>query len=557
MGDGDSFSVRHRILNSILFLGLTLSFLGSGINYLLDMPKTGVVAPFAAGLYLVLLFYLTRLQRHYSLAIGGAMALIVVILPVLWLGTTGSLSRVPMMVLLFVPMMAILLDGFVRVSAIGLLIVLCNGLIYWEYLHPQPIHLFLHSPARYLDLAFTLTVSIMSSAIVFGKIFGYYQNEFRRANHFLQKSRNTQNKLRYLSYHDKLTHVFNRTYFEERLLQLEQEIHQPIGVFFVDVDGLKFVNDTLGHDFGDQLLMRCVAVLRRIFAASGTLFRIGGDEFVVILENCGSTEMEQYYAELLKQVHAELASSEPDYPLQLSFGFASGPNTELRELLKDAEGKMYRAKLLHQADDSRSIMQTVQQMLSVRDFATGAHSERLESRIVELARMVGVPSSSMTDLRLLAKFHDIGKIGIPDPILLKPGPLNPEEWVVLKKHCEIGYRIAHSSMELRPIANWILKHHECWDGAGYPLGLKGEEIPLECRLLAIVDSYDAMISDRPYRKGMTTEKAEREIQRCAGSQFDPFLAEKFLELLQAEKEVEKSCFPSPGFSVYAFRGGDA
>ena len=202
-------------------------------------------------------------------------------------------------------------------------------------------------------------------------------------------------------------------------------------------------------------------------------------------------------------------------------------------------------------------MQTVQQMLSVRDFATGAHSERLESRIVELARMVGVPSSSMTDLRLLAKFHDIGKIGIPDPILLKPGPLNPEEWVVLKKHCEIGYRIAHSSMELRPIANWILKHHECWDGAGYPLGLKGEEIPLECRLLAIVDSYDAMISDRPYRKGMTTEKAEREIQRCAGSQFDPFLAEKFLELLQAEKEVEKSCFPSPGFSVYAFRGGDA
>ena len=135
----------------------------------------------------------------------------------------------------------------------------------------------------------------------------------------------------------------------------------------------------------------------------------------------------------------------------------------------------------------------------------------------------------MTDLRLLAQFHDIGKVGIPDRILLKPGPLSPEEMVEMKRHSEIGHRIANSSPDLLPVADWVLKHQEWWNGAGYPLGLAGEKIPIECRILAIADAYDAMTSDRPYRKAMSHDAAVTELRRCAGTQFDPTLVELFIQ----------------------------
>lgn len=130
----------------------------------------------------------------------------------------------------------------------------------------------------------------------------------------------------------------------------------------------------------------------------------------------------------------------------------------------------------------------------------------------------------------MAEHHDIGKAGIPDRILFKPGPLTQEETAIMRRHCEIGHRMALSNPELAPIADWILKHHEWWNGKGYPLGLKGEEIPLECRILAIADAYEAMVSDRPYRKALSREDAISEIKRWAGIQFDPNLVKRFLEI---------------------------
>jgi HD-GYP domain-containing protein (c-di-GMP phosphodiesterase class II) len=154
---------------------------------------------------------------------------------------------------------------------------------------------------------------------------------------------------------------------------------------------------------------------------------------------------------------------------------------------------------------------------------------------VALARHTGISIHKLPDLQLFAEFHDVGKIGIPDAILFKKGRLTPKEWTEMQKHCEIGFRIAQSTQDLVPIANLILGHHEWWNGAGYPSGLTGEDIPEECRILAIADAYDAMTNDRPYRQAMTNELAIQELRRGAGVQFDPLLVTKFIEVLAIEE----------------------
>ncbi|WP_054696517.1 HD-GYP domain-containing protein [Syntrophomonas palmitatica] len=184
-----------------------------------------------------------------------------------------------------------------------------------------------------------------------------------------------------------------------------------------------------------------------------------------------------------------------------------------RSLLKDYKEGCYEA-----------LMKTVE----ARNHVTEGHANRMQEMVSILAAASGCTDKEIHDLRLLAQFHDIGKIGIPDHILSKPGPLNEEEYCIMQRHCAIGYRIALSAPDLTHIADWILKHHERWNGKGYPLGLKESEIPLACRILAVADAYDAMTSDRPYRKAMDPEKAVNELIINAGTQFDPDLVILFI-----------------------------
>ena len=196
---------------------------------------------------------------------------------------------------------------------------------------------------------------------------------------------------------------------------------------------------------------------------------------------------------------------------------------------------MYRQKLSSSQSARSGVVHTIMKMLEVRDFETEEHSQRLARMAVGLSDRVGLPGHRKNDLRLLAQFHDIGKIGIPDKILLKPGALTSEERKEIERHSEIGHRIATVIPELQPVAEFILKHHERWDGKGYPLGLKGELIPIENRILAIVDAFDAMTSDRPYRKAMKADEAFAELRKCQGSQFDPILVELFLTMSTEEE----------------------
>ncbi|MDD3852455.1 MAG: PAS domain S-box protein [Syntrophomonadaceae bacterium] len=348
-----------------------------------------------------------------------------------------------------------------------------------------------------------------------------------------------EEQLKYMSLHDTLTSLYNRTYFEEEVNRLEVSRHKLIGLIICDVDGLKLVNDTLGHEAGDRLLIQVAKLLKSCFRADDVVSRIGGDEFAILVPGCNAKNLESAYSRIKAAVHRH-NSSAPDVPISLSVGFAIRDNPELtmNEVFQIADNNMYREKL-HSSQSARSaIVQTLMTTLKARDYITEKHTARLREIVALMAQHINLPEHRLTDLKLLAEFHDIGKVGIPDHILFKPGPLTIQETQEMRRHSEIGYRIALSAPELVPIADWILKHHEWWNGQGYPAGLKENEIPLECRILALADSYDAMTSDRPYRAAMSKQNALEEIRKFAGIQFDPLLAILFIELIEKNLEDE-------------------
>lgn len=343
----------------------------------------------------------------------------------------------------------------------------------------------------------------------------------------------SEKKLRFLSFHDALTGIYNRAYFEQEMKRLEAGRNFTAGIIVCDVDGLKLVNDTLGHEKGDTLLVAAAAVLRNSFRESDVVARIGGDEFAVLLPGSSRVVVEEAFKRAKRSVEKyNLAHS--DLPLSMSMGFAanSGKDVRMIDLFKEADNSMYREKLHSRQSARSSIVQALMKALEERDFITEGHAGRLPELMEEMAVTLGLPERRLADLRLLAKFHDIGKVGIPDRILFKKGPLTSEEWLEMQRHSEIGHRIALSAPELAPVAEWILKHHEHWDGSGYPLGIKGEEIPLACRILAIADAYDAMTSNRPYRQAVSHDEAIAELKRCSGTKFDPKLLRVFIEVLE-------------------------
>lgn len=349
----------------------------------------------------------------------------------------------------------------------------------------------------------------------------------------ITRRRIMEEQLRHLSLHDALTGLYNRSILEIMLPEADSLPGNQGGVIIGDLDGLKLVNDALGHMVGDQLLRSAARILSGRVMEGETIIRIGGDEFAILLPQASEARLAGLVADIYQDV-AEYNYQNRNTPLSISLGYAvrkAGTDT-FEELMREADHQMYREKLQRSRYIRSTLVKALAATLARRDFITEEHAERMEELVCELGKRVGLMESSWANLKLFSRFHDLGKVSIPDRILFKPGPLTIDETLEMQRHCEIGYRIAQSGPELNSIADWILKHHEWWNGQGYPLGLSGEEIPLECRVMALVDAYYAMIHDRPYRSTMSEEQALNEILQRSGSQFDPNIVPHFIDMVR-------------------------
>lgn len=341
-----------------------------------------------------------------------------------------------------------------------------------------------------------------------------------------------EEEIKYLTYHDGLTGLYNRTFFDEKTIQLDSQQQLPLSVIMGDINGLKLINDAFGHSEGDKLLIEVAKILASCVRAEDIVARIGGDEFCVLLpqtdnhiaqaivQNIKST-CEQY----VNRTHKET------YYASISLGYATKFNTEesFDKVMKSAEEFMYRRKLLEHESLHSSIISSIKTTMYEKSHETEEHTERLADLSKKLGGILGLSDKELVELELLSMLHDIGKIGIEDSVLTKSNSLDEDEWREMKKHPEIGYRIAMATPELKHIAEYILGHHERWDGKGYPQGLAGEKTPILSRIISVVDSYDAMTHDRVYKKAISKEKAKTEILINAGTQFDPRIAKIFVE----------------------------
>ncbi|HPO04437.1 MAG TPA: diguanylate cyclase [Bacillota bacterium] len=337
-------------------------------------------------------------------------------------------------------------------------------------------------------------------------------------------------KIEFLSYRDSLTGLYNRTFFEKELKRLDEEKQLPLTFIMGDLDGLKLINDVFGHQTGDKALVKIANLFSSFCRETDVISRWGGDEFVVLLPKT-QKEIGQKICDRIKSNCRYLTVA--DTRLSISLGCASKNNAKEKwaDVLKNAEDNMYKSKLLGAQSYRSIILNSIKNALFEKSYETEEHGERLGRFCREIAKDMGLPSFITDELEVLAMLHDIGKIGIDDGILKKAGPLTDEEWLIMKKHPEIGYRIAQTVPDLSNIAEYILTHHERWDGKGYPRGLIGEEIPLLSRILAVADAYDAMTQDGPYRKALSPEYAKEELRVNAGSQFDPEIVNIFIEYL--------------------------
>ncbi|TCS76905.1 diguanylate cyclase (GGDEF)-like protein/putative nucleotidyltransferase with HDIG domain [Effusibacillus lacus] len=402
-----------------------------------------------------------------------------------------------------------------------------------------------------LILAIVLQAEGLAGAILFCAILWFlgetYRHYYEMYNHF-----------RSLSIKDELTGLYNHRYFQEKLQELTAK-GETLSLLLLDLDHFKIYNDMYGHPQGDKLLQELAKVISGNIPEQGTVYRYGGEEFAVLLPGTDS-ETALTVAESIRKAVSEHEfegmKHMPAKRITVSIGVSTFPHmaTSKENLLMLADEALYKIKYTSRnkvqlytsvVDELKShfdfgsremeLIQMIKTFLTIinsKDRYTYGHTERDMEYAEALARKIGLPEDEIKIIRYGALLHDIGKVEVPTEILNKKTKLTEQEWETMKMHVIWGEEIVKPIKELAPCLPIIRHHHERYDGKGYPDGLQGTAIPLAARILTIVDSFDAMTTNRPYQKTKTIPQAIEEIRRCSGTQFDPHLVEPFIEVIK-------------------------
>jgi diguanylate cyclase (GGDEF)-like protein len=362
---------------------------------------------------------------------------------------------------------------------------------------------------------------------------------------------------------DELTGLFNRRHFDESLRR-EIDRHARHGgmmsLAFIDLDLFKEFNDKEGHPAGDKVLARIGRIIEKSFRSVDMAFRYGGDEFAVVLPQSDSSSAFVVAERVRTQLSRDMKEENTGITASIGHACWPGDGVTADDIVTAADRALYYAKrtggnrtsvvskMLPQSIEEKlpgpkaekealSVIYALASTIEARDEYTYGHSRDVSRYAVLLGEALGFPSEKVAAVSTAALLHDIGKIGIPDEVLNKPGQLDGEEWELIRSHPKLSATIVGHVPSLTPCLAAILHHHERWDGLGYPSGLQGEAIPLEARVLSIADAFEAMTSPRPYRERMATSDALEELRRSANSEFDPRLIDIFIQIVSAANEI--------------------
>lgn len=349
----------------------------------------------------------------------------------------------------------------------------------------------------------------------------------------ISERKKAEEMMHYLNYHDQTTGLNNRQYYESHIEKVDVEGNYPLTLIKIDINGMKLINDAFGYEMGDTLVKKVVSLIKPIVYNSDMFCRFGGSDFLIVY-----TKVQKPYIDIIMAQINHMMTNETIQNIKVSVSSAyavkSSSEEDLNLVLKKAEMRLSREKLIDTSSMLSRTIEIIMNSLYEKNSREMEHSKRVSYWCEKIAQRMNLDSHIVSKLRIAGLMHDIGKIGIPDSILDKPDRLTEEEFNLIRKHSEVGYRILSAANEFSEIADYILAHHERWDGMGYPKGLKGSEIPIYARIISVADSFDAMTSDRAYRKAMSFQQAKQEIIKFSNIQFDPSVVKVFLEIIDSD-----------------------
>lgn len=362
-----------------------------------------------------------------------------------------------------------------------------------------------------------------------GSVITFMDNTERKKN---------EEHIKYLTYHDPLTNINNRLFFEEQIPVLDTEDNLPISVIFGDLNGLKLTNDIFGHAAGDRLLTEAAAAFKKASGNEGLAARIGGDEFALIMPNTDADRAKDVIEEIRKSFSNENSN---DIIGSVSLGASTKTSAEesMHEMIEIAENLMYKDKTINRNKNNKNMIRKIINNLHNRSPREKRHSENVSVLCEKIAEEMGLSKALIKRLGENGYFHDIGKIVLEDDILNKHRDLTEEEYRKMQQHSVVGYRILNLFDDTIDLAEGVLSHHEHLDGTGYPKGIKGEEIPLSSRIIAVAEAYDAMTNDN-YDRRKTNDEAVEEIIRLSGVRFDKDAVEAFVKIIEKQDQETKT-----------------